>query len=97
MLEITAVKNQDKKDILPVSPNLAPTITATKGGTINTKKEKNPFKVNPDIKTTSNVKAVPGVLIIGENRAETTKIISSSGIKAVKKTEMATKPAFNPM
>ena len=42
-LERTAVKNQDKNDILPESPILAPIITATKGGIIIASNENIPI------------------------------------------------------
>ena len=50
---MTAVKNQDKKDILPESPNLAPTITAINEGTINARKRTKIPRSNDTVRPTT--------------------------------------------
>ncbi len=98
-----AVKSQDKKDILPLSPNLAPTITATNGGTRIASIDKS--AVSAVIKSGARcsipkpIRAYSGVFIIGENSLDTTKRISSSGNPGAGVMKIATtrKTAFNPM
>ena len=96
MQERPAVPNQDKKDILPVSPNLAPMITATNGGINNARNDRNATKSNAVIRAPTIIKVVPGVVKIGENRVDTTKRISLRGNPGEMKIETTRKRAFNP-
>lgn len=96
MEEITEVKNQEKKEILPLSPNLAPTITAPNGGTITARNDNNTNKSNAAIRVIATIKVLPGVFIIGENREAIIKKISLSGNGDIK-IETTRKTAFNPM
>jgi len=94
---MTAVKNQAKKDILPESPNLAPMIAATNGGIITDSNDRSITKLNIENSRIADIKVIPGVPIIGENRVETTKRISSSGNPGgAIKIDTTRKTAFNP-
>lgn len=91
------VKSQDKNEILPESPNLAPTITATNGGMIMASRDKIPAsKFGSRCSVPKPIRAVSGVFIIGENRVDTTNSISSSGNPGATKIETTRKTAFNP-
>jgi hypothetical protein len=84
---------------LPVSPSLAPTITATNGGIISANIDKSAIsKLGARCRKAKPKKDVSGELIIGENRVDTTKRISSSGNPGggVIKIETTRKTAFNP-
>jgi len=88
---------------LPLSPNLAPTITATNGGTRIASIDKSAvsavIKSGARCSVPKPTRAVCGAFEIGENRVDTTNRISSSGNPGagVMKIAMTRKTAFNPM
>jgi hypothetical protein len=80
-----------------VSPNLAPTIIATNGGTNNARNDRNITTSKAVISVPIVIKVVPGVVAIGENKVDTTKRISLSGNPGDMKIETTRKTAFNPI
>lgn len=86
---------------MPLSPNLAPTITATNGGTRIASIDKSAvsavIKSGARCSVPKPIRAVCGAFEIGENRVDTTNRISSSGNPGAKKIAMTRKTAFNPM
>jgi hypothetical protein len=73
-------------------------IAATIGGIINAKNDRSSTKLNAGPGRIGDIKVIPGGFIIGENRVETTKRMSSSGNPGAGVIKIATtrKTAFNP-
>jgi len=71
-------------------------ITANNGGIINARNDRYTIKSNDVIRSPIAIRINSGVLIIGENRIDTTKKMSSIGNGEIK-IETTRKTAFNPM
>jgi len=94
---MTAVKNQDKKDILPESPILAPIITATNVGTkIASIDISAIIESGTRCRVMKPNKKFPGRFIVAANKIDTTKKISLRNAGDIR-IAMTRKTAFIPM